>query len=92
MVAFPSTFRANNSKKSKEKKAFQPIQSERIVELAMLYRYGLEVFGDKDNLNVWLNSRSIALGGSSPKELLDTKFGIGMVKDELGRIEHGILA
>ena len=76
----------------KEKKPFQPIQSERIVELVMLYEYGIEVFGEKDNFNVWLNSRSIALGGRYPKELLDTKFGVAMVKDELGRIEHGILA
>lgn len=76
----------------KEKKPFQPIQSERIVELIMLYQYGVEVFGNKENFNVWLNSVSIALGGRTPKELLDTKFGVGMVKDELGRIEHGVLA
>ncbi len=76
----------------KEKKPFQPIHSERIVELVMLYEYGVEVFGDKHNFNTWLNSRSIALGGRTPKELLDTKFGVGMVKDELGRIEHGVLA
>ncbi|MCW3081523.1 antitoxin Xre/MbcA/ParS toxin-binding domain-containing protein [Segetibacter sp.] len=76
----------------KEKKSFQPIQSERIVELSMLYTYGVEVFGDKDNFNVWLNSKSISLGGRTPKDLLDTKFGISMVRDELGRIEHGVLA
>ncbi len=76
----------------KEKKSFQPIQSERIIELIMLYEYGVDVFGDKDNFNVWLKSKSIALGGRTPKELLDTKFGVGMVKDELGRIEHGVLA
>ena len=76
----------------KEKKSFQPIQSERIVELSMLYQYGVEVFGDKDNFNTWLNAKSIALGGRTPKELLDTKFGISMVRDELGRIEQGILA
>jgi putative toxin-antitoxin system antitoxin component (TIGR02293 family) len=75
-----------------QKKPFQPIHSERIVELVMLYQYGVEVFGDKDNFNVWLNSKSIALGGRTPKELLDTKFGVGMVKDELGRIEHGVLS
>jgi putative toxin-antitoxin system antitoxin component (TIGR02293 family) len=76
----------------KEKKSFQPIQSERIVELSMFYKYGVEVFGDKDNFNIWLNSKSISLGGRTPKDLLDTKFGISMVRDELGRIEHGILA
>jgi putative toxin-antitoxin system antitoxin component (TIGR02293 family) len=76
----------------KEKKSFQPIQSEKIIELIMVYEYGVDVFGDKDNFNVWLKSKSIALGGRTPKELLDTKFGVGMVKDELGRIEHGVLA
>jgi putative toxin-antitoxin system antitoxin component (TIGR02293 family) len=76
----------------KEKKSFQPIQSERIVELSMLYKYGVEVFGDKDNFNTWLNAKSISLGGRTPKDLLDTKFGMSMVRDELGRIEHGILA
>jgi putative toxin-antitoxin system antitoxin component (TIGR02293 family) len=76
----------------KEKKPFQPIQSERIVELSMLYQYGVEVFGDKDNFDTWLNSKSVALGGRAPKELLDTKFGISMVKDALTRIEHGVLA
>lgn len=76
----------------KEKRAFQPIQSERIVELSMLYRYGVDVFGDKNNFDTWLNSKTVSLGGRVPKELLDTKFGITLVKDELGRIEHGILA
>jgi putative toxin-antitoxin system antitoxin component (TIGR02293 family) len=76
----------------KENKPFQPIQSEKIVEVNMLYKYGVEVFGNKDNFDTWLNSKSIALGGRIPKDLLDTKFGISMVKDELGRIEHGILA
>ena len=76
----------------KENKPFQPIQSERIVELSMLYQYGVEVFGDKDNFNIWLNAKSNALGGRAPKDLLDTNFGISMVRDELGRIEHGVLA
>jgi putative toxin-antitoxin system antitoxin component (TIGR02293 family) len=58
----------------------------------MLYEYGVDVFGEKANFDLWLNSKSIALGGRIPKDLLDTKFGVGMVKDELGRIEHGVLA
>lgn len=76
----------------KGKKSFQPVQSERIVELVMLYQFGVEVFGDQESFNIWLNSKSVALGGRTPKELLDTMFGVNMVKDELGRIEHGVLA
>jgi putative toxin-antitoxin system antitoxin component (TIGR02293 family) len=74
------------------KKPFQPIQSERIVELAMLYNYGLQAFGEQQKFNAWLEARSLALGGRTPKELLDTKFGISMVRDALVRIEHGVLA
>jgi len=35
---------------------------------------------------------SVPLGGIKPKELLDTTYGINMIADELGRIEHGVLA
>lgn len=76
----------------REKKSFQPIQSERIVELSMLYKYGVEVLGDKENFDNWPGSRSISLGGRTQKDFLDTKFRMGIVWDELGRIEHGILA
>ena len=76
----------------KENKPFQPIYAERIIELTMLYKYGVDVFGAKENFNTWLNTKSIALGGRMPKELFDTRFGVTMVKDELGRIEHGVLA
>lgn len=76
----------------KEKKSFQPTQSEKIVELSMLYQFGVDVFGDKDSFDTWLNSKSNSLGGEVPKELLDTRFGISLVKDELGRILHGVLA
>lgn len=76
----------------KENKPFQPAQSERILEISMLYRYGMDVFGDKLNFDIWLGLKSIALGGKAPRELLDTRMGIGMVRDELGRIEHGVLA
>jgi len=76
----------------KEKISFDPIYSERIIEIQLLFNKGLDVFGDKDNFYNWLKSKSIALGGISPVSLLDNTFGIMMLKDELTRIEHGILA
>lgn len=76
----------------KEDKLFQPIQTERIIEIQQLMNYGLEVFEDKISFNTWLNSPNIVLGGSIPKDILDTTMGINMIKDALGRIEHGILA
>lgn len=76
----------------KDNKSFDPIYSEKIMELTMLYKYGFDVFGGKEKFNVWLNATNIAMGGIKPKELLDTSFGISMVKDELTAIEHGVLA
>jgi putative toxin-antitoxin system antitoxin component (TIGR02293 family) len=76
----------------KEKKAFDPIYSEKILQIELLYQKGVDVFGDEDNFYTWMDYKSIPLGNVKPKNLLDTAFGIGLIYDELGRIEHGILA
>ncbi|MTI32084.1 DUF2384 domain-containing protein [Cytophagales bacterium RKSG123] len=76
----------------KEKKDFDPIHSEKILEIALLYKKGIETFGKASNFNYWLEAPNIALGGVKPKELLDNTFGIQLLKDELIRITHGIFA
>jgi putative toxin-antitoxin system antitoxin component (TIGR02293 family) len=76
----------------KEKRKFESLQSERIIEIAKLQLKGKEVFGSKVLFDEWMNSKIIALGNIRPIELLDSSFGIDMLMDELGRIEHGILA
>jgi putative toxin-antitoxin system antitoxin component (TIGR02293 family) len=76
----------------KDKGVFNAITSERIIEITMLNKYGIEVFGDQERFNTWLATKSPALGGIKPKDLLDSTFGIQMLKDELTRIEHGVLA
>jgi putative toxin-antitoxin system antitoxin component (TIGR02293 family) len=75
-----------------ENKTFDPIYSDKILQIAVLYKMGNDVFGDKGNFNTWLETKSLALGGAKPKELLDNTFGIDIVKDELSRIENGVLA
>lgn len=76
----------------KEKKTFEPLQSEKIVKITLLYKKGIEVFGDKESFDTWLSTRNVALGGILPKSLLDNNFGIDMLKDALTRIEYGVLA
>lgn len=76
----------------KEEKSFDPIYSEKILEITLLYRKGVEVFGDSERFNAWLNANNVALGNVKPKDLLDNTFGISLLKDEIGRIEHGVLA
>jgi len=76
----------------KEQKRFEPIHSERILEIAKLNKKGRDVFGSVQNFEIWMNSNIIALGGIMPSELLDSSFGIDLISDELGRIEHGVFA
>lgn len=75
-----------------ENKRFDPIQSEKIIQIATLHNYGVSVFGNAQKFHTWLYSKSIAMGGMMPKDLLDSTLGIELIQDELGRIEHGILA
>ena len=76
----------------KEKKSFDPIYSEKILEVTLLYKFGIDVFGSNEKFNSWLETKNIILGGVKPKEMLDNTFGISLVKDELTRIEYGLLA
>jgi putative toxin-antitoxin system antitoxin component (TIGR02293 family) len=75
-----------------ENKTFDPSQSEKILQISMLYTFGKDVFGTEQVFDAWLHTKSLALGGIAPKELLDSSFGIELVKDELGRLQQGVLA
>jgi len=75
-----------------EQRTFDALQSEKIVEIAILYKKGIEIFGNSTHFNAWLEAENIALGKVKPKKLLDSSFGINMINDALIRIEHGVLA
>lgn len=76
----------------REKKRLDSIHSEKLLLIMLLFNKGVSVFGNTSNFLSWLNSKSIPIGGAKPIDLLDSSFGINMVKDELIKIEHGILA
>jgi uncharacterized protein (DUF2384 family) len=86
---FAHTWRGISQKQDDDK--VDRSYSERLLSILRIYVQGIVVFGDPDKLNVWLSSFSPVLGGD-PRQLLDTIIGCGKVSDELGRIEHGILA
>lgn len=65
-------------------------KSERVIEIAQVVSKGLDLFGTADNLQQWLHSSIMALGGKKPISLLDTSFGVRMVLKLMGRIEHGV--
>lgn len=76
----------------KESLPFEPLQSEKILQVALIFQKGQEVFGNTDKFNKWLDEENQAIGKMKPKELLDNSFGIRMIEDELTKIEYGILA
>ena len=80
------------SRYQNDQKSFDTPQSERILQINMLHSRGAEVFGDMESFSIWLHSENVALGNIVPKELLKSTFGIQLLMDELGRIEHGVLA
>jgi putative toxin-antitoxin system antitoxin component (TIGR02293 family) len=76
----------------KEQRVFDPMHTERILRMVQIMQRGIEVFGKASYFESWLDSRNLALGGIRPFELLDNTFGIELLKDELTRIERGVLA
>ena len=77
---------------NKEKKSFDSTYAEKIIQIILLYNYGKKVFGKNQKFDKWLDTLNIALGRSKPKDFLDSYLGITLIKDELTKIEHGVLA
>src|SRR5688572_8637055 len=76
----------------KQKRVFDALQSEKILEVALLYKRGVEILGSASNMNAWLDTENLVLGKVRPKTLLESSFGIRRIDDELTRIEHGVLS
>jgi len=88
--ALPITERSIQRYKPTDK--FSSDVSERVIEISQLYAYGYAVFGEKEKFHRWMNTVIPVIGYVTPKSLLDTSFGIALIQNTLGSIEHGILA
>lgn len=76
----------------KEKKKLNTSHSEKLIDITLLFDYGINVFGSGEKFSRWLSNENLMLGGVKPKSLLDTSQGIKAVETELSRIEYGVLA
>ena len=74
----------------KRKTEFNANVTEKILEIEEVYRKGLNAFGD--GFYQWMDTNNPALGGIVPKSLLVNSFGVRRLLDEIGRMEHGVLA
>ncbi len=73
-------------------RSFNPIHTEKILELAEVTEFGKRVFESNEKFKLWLETPNFALGSFKPMDLLKYSYGKEMVINELGRIEYGILA
>lgn len=76
--------------KVKDQDLLSPVVSDRVLQIASLYRHGEDILGDVSAFKEWLQSPIIALGGKKPIEFMNNDTGISIVNDLLGRIAHGV--
>jgi len=67
-----------------------PAVSEHAILIAELISDAGDIFNTDEAVQAWLHAPIIGLGGVEPVALLDTGFGIRLVRDELKRLEYGI--
>lgn len=79
-----------NIQRKHEEELLDVYKSEQTLEIAQVVSKCLDVFGSKENMQQWLHSNILALGGKKPIDLLDTTFGIRMVFRVIGRLEYGV--
>jgi len=73
-------------------RVFSRTVSERILRIALVVSRGEQLFGDREQFNIWLKEPNRALKEKRPLELLGSDFGLDLILDELGRIEYGIIS
>jgi putative toxin-antitoxin system antitoxin component (TIGR02293 family) len=84
-ISEPTLYRWTKSNKTLDRNF-----SVKLFEIADLFLYGEEVFGNRDNFFKWLKLPNTALGGLEPEELIEIPGGVEKVRDILGRIEYGV--
>jgi putative toxin-antitoxin system antitoxin component (TIGR02293 family) len=72
-------------------KGLNPGLSEHIIQLFELFNKGIDTFGSLPEFKNWLKSYNPGID-AIPFDLLDTITGIGIVLNELIRIDYGVTA
>lgn len=75
----------------KDKKRLSTPQTERVLELSMLFELGWDFFGSREKFRDWLDMPAYTFNGKSPLSMLDTTYGIQTVERLLKRLAHGVL-
>ena len=79
-------------KSAEQVRFFNGPTAERILLVARVASRGVSVFGSFKLFRQWLDTPIPALQGKAPITFLNNSFGLQILQDELGRIEHGLFA
>ena len=74
----------------KDQKPFEGLYAEHLYQLENMADLGLEVFGKPKLLEEWLRKPRLVLGEQQDFSTLKSFWGVKLIANELGRIEHGI--
>ncbi len=74
----------------KEEKAFEGLYAEHLYQLENMAELGLEVFGDAKAFEKWLRTSREVLGETQDFSTLRSFWGVKLIGNELGRMEHGV--
>lgn len=78
-----------STKTLQRKQVFDPVQSEKMYELASLYAMGIDYFGE-EGFRRWMDRPLFTIGNRKPIELIDVSEGISILKTEIMRLQHGV--
>ncbi len=66
--------------------------AELAIELNTLFEQGIDVFGNSNSFNGWLEKENVFFNHKKPIDFLNTSTGIHLIYEELKRIEFGATA
>jgi uncharacterized protein (DUF2384 family) len=74
----------------KEGKPFEGLHAEHLYQLENMADLGLEIFPDAKAFDVWLRKSREVLGEMQDFTTLRSFWGVKLICNELGRMEHGV--
>lgn len=76
--------------RKKAEESFDPVMTERIIDLARIAVSGGKVFASPRELKEWLHEPNRALDNLKPVDVMNTHLGCGLVVDLLKRTQYGV--
>lgn len=76
----------------KNDERFTMQESDAIYRLAMLIKLATELFDDEKRALEWMREPVYGLAGKRPLDMVSTSVDFEIVKDLIGRVEHGVFA